>query len=321
MLKNNPEITVLMPAYNAEKYIAGAIASVLNQTFINFELLIINDGSTDNTPQIIQSFKDNRITLINQSSNEGISNALNKGLKYARADFIARFDADDICHVDRLQKQIDFLNSHPDYVITGSDAEYISATGNHLCFFECNGHSHEEISKDIYSCCPFTHSSVMYRKETVIQCGGYPIYAHTFEDYLLWIKLSKWGRFYNFPEPLIKVRFSPSSVTIDEKWRGKDFLKLKGKIIKKGAVTEEQGHNLLSIIRRRDTHRIKKGAYHALCAKKFLFNNYQPVKARSHTKRAIISSPFRIDNYVLLAVSYLPLYFVLWLYKKSRRSF
>jgi len=211
MIENKPEITVLMPAYNAAEYISGAITSVLNQTFTNFELLIINDGSTDATRQIIESFSDTRIVLINQP-NKGISHALNTGLRLARSAYIARFDADDICHKERLQKQLDFLLSHPQYIITGSDAEYISESGNHLCFFKCRGHSHEEIIGDIYSCCPFTHSAVMYKKEVVIQCGGYSIHAHTFEDYLLWIQLAQYGKLYNLPEPLIKVRFSPASL-------------------------------------------------------------------------------------------------------------
>lgn len=319
MTESSPLITVLMPAYNAENYIAGAIESVLCQTFTDFELLIINDGSTDATKQIIESFIDTRIILINQS-NKGISNSLNTGLKHARAVYIARFDADDICHADRLQKQFDFLLSHPEYIIAGSDAEYISETGNHLCFFESNGHSHEEIMQDILTCCPFTHSAVMYKKETVIECGGYPVHAHTFEDYLLWIKLSNYGMFYNLPEPLIKVRFSPASVTIDEQWRSKRFRKLKSEIIKKGLITQEQGVEILSIIKSQDSLRIKKGSYHALCGKKFLINNHQPANARIQIKKAISINPLRLDNYVLLALSFFPENLIQWLHKKSRKS-
>src|ERR1700754_2088364 len=92
-----PKITVLMPAYNAGKYIGEAIESVLEQTFTDFELLIVNDGSTDNTAAIIQSFTDPRIVLI-QQPNLGVAAALNNGLKHARAEYIARFDADDICY-------------------------------------------------------------------------------------------------------------------------------------------------------------------------------------------------------------------------------
>ena len=105
------KVTVLMPAYNAGKYIAEAIESVLQQTFKDFQLLIINDGSTDNTEEIIRSFKDEGILLMNQS-HKGIAVALNKGLSKANSPYIARFDADDICFPERLQKQISFLENN-----------------------------------------------------------------------------------------------------------------------------------------------------------------------------------------------------------------
>jgi glycosyltransferase involved in cell wall biosynthesis len=94
---HNPAITVLMPAYNAGKYIHEAISSVLAQSFTNFELLIVNDGSTDDTLAVISSFNDARIRVINQT-NKGVAAALNNGLQHAQAPYIARFDADDICY-------------------------------------------------------------------------------------------------------------------------------------------------------------------------------------------------------------------------------
>src|SRR5258708_34774335 len=97
---NLPKVTVLMPAYNADKYIAEAITSVLEQSFTDFELLIINDGSTDETVNVVRSFNDPRIVLINQD-NKGIASALNAGLNCARSPYIARFDADDICYPNR----------------------------------------------------------------------------------------------------------------------------------------------------------------------------------------------------------------------------
>ena len=101
---NEPKVTVLMPAYNAERYIADAIRSVLEQTFTDFELLIVNDGSTDDTAKVIASFKDPRVMLLSQQ-NKGVSAALNLGLSHARAPYVARFDADDICYPDRLKIQ------------------------------------------------------------------------------------------------------------------------------------------------------------------------------------------------------------------------
>src|SRR5205823_5408269 len=120
MQHDRPEITVLMPAFNAGKYIREAIKSVLQQSLANFELLIINDGSTDDTLSIALSFNDRRIVVVNKE-HEGIAVALNTGLKLASAPYIARFDADNICMPDRLEKQVNFLHDHSDYVLVGSD--------------------------------------------------------------------------------------------------------------------------------------------------------------------------------------------------------
>src|ERR1700722_365222 len=126
-----PRVTVLMPAYNAGKYIGEAIRSVLDQSFRDFELLIVNDGSTDNTKTVVSSFADNRIRVLEQSY-KGISVALNAGLLVAKGYYIARFDADDICFPQRLSKQVNFLDANPGYILVGSDAEYIQENGEHL---------------------------------------------------------------------------------------------------------------------------------------------------------------------------------------------
>lgn len=318
-MSHNPKVTVLMPAYNAGKYIAEAIRSVLGQSFADFELLIVDDGSSDNTLGVVHSFKDPRIRLLVQE-NKGISQALNSGLQAARGAYIARFDADDICFPQRLDRQVLFLDGHPAYLVIGSDAEYISENGEHLFNFRCAGHSHKEIQENLYSHCPFIHSAVMYRKEAILRAGGYSLHAHNFEDYLLWVQLEKWGKCYNLPEPLIKVRINPTSVTIDERWRGRRFRQLKRAIIQKGAITKEEGDELLEIIKSQETQKIKLGAYHALCGKKLLADNYRPSKARWHVTKAIHANPLRLDNYAMLAVSFLPPRWIKWLHRRSPRK-
>jgi glycosyltransferase involved in cell wall biosynthesis len=304
-----------MPAYNAANYIGEAIDSILKQTFTDFELLIINDGSIDNTKEVIQSYDDNRIILIEHLVNDGIAAALNTGLSKANGKYIARFDADDICFSERLQEQVSFLDNHPDYVLTGSDAEYISENGEHLFYFKSFGHTHEQLLHKIYSHCPFIHSSVMYRKDPVIESGGYSLRAHNFEDYFLWIQLKKYGKFNNLTKRLIKVRFNPSSSTIDEKWRGRLFREIKRKIIKRGTITKEEGDVLFAIIKKQNVRKIKEGAYYALCGKKFLINNHQPKKARPLLSKAIKIHPYRWDNYALYMLSYFPGSFINWLHK------
>ncbi len=310
------KISILMPAYNAAKYIADAIDSVLLQTFGLFELIIVNDGSTDNTVKIIQSYNDDRIILIDQE-NGGVSKALNTGLSVAKGEYIARFDADDICYPERIQKQLDFLETNPSYVIVGSDAEYMLENGEHLFNFSCIGHTHEDLIAKLYFYCPFIHSSVMYRKNDVLKAGGYSLLAHNFEDYFLWTRLATMGKLYNLPEIIIRIRFNPASVTIDEKWRGKRFRELKRNIIRKGVIAEHEGDELLSIIRRQNIRRIKEGAYYALCAKKFLTDNYQPLQARAYALKAIKINPRRLDNYALLAATGFSEKILQWLHRLS----
>jgi len=309
---NNSEvkISVVMPAYNAGKYIREAVNSVLNQTFSGFELIIINDGSTDNTQEVISSFTDPRIILINHEVNKGIASALNTGLLHAKSEYIARFDADDLCFPERLAIQFDFLQTHPDYILTGGDAEYISENGEHLFHFKCIGHTNEQISKKINNYCPFIHSAVMYRKDAVLRAGGYSLYAHNFEDYFLWVRLHRYGKFYNLRQQLIKVRFNPYSSTIDEKIRGRRFRKLKREIILRGVITKQEGDILYTIIKSQDVKKIKESAYYSLCGKKYLVNNHQPKKARASLSKAIRIHPLRLDNYGLYMLSYFPAPFI-----------
>ena len=310
----SPEITVLMPAYNAEKYIAEAIASVLKQSFSDFELLIVNDGSTDHTVKIIESFKDDRIVLIHQE-NQGIASALNTGLKYAQADYIARFDADDICNRDRLKIQYNFITTYPEYDIIGSAADYLDVEGNYIFTQHPVAHLNEEIQALQYTVCPFIHSSVFYKKDVILNNGGYNEHAYTFEDHFLWVNILKSAKACNLSQALIKVRLNPESITIDEKWRTRKFREIKYSTLKRRSITAAEGLELQEIGDRQYLPKIKEGAYYALCCKKFLVNNYQPEKARWHVTKAIGLHPLRIDNYLLYLISYFPENFINWFYR------
>lgn len=309
-----PNLTVLMPAYNAAPFIREAVDSVLNQTFRDFELLIVNDGSSDQTKEIIESYTDTRICLVNQE-NKGIAEALNSGLHRAQGEIIARFDADDICFPERLEKQLSFMEANPEYILTGSEAEYITENGQHLFHFKCPAYTNEEINKIIHHTCPFIHSSVMYRKNAVLKTGGYPVDAHNFEDHLLWIQMRGSGKYCNLAFPLLKVRLNPASATMDEKWRGSHFRKLKQRILHRGTVTYEEGEELISILKKQDKEKIKQGAYYTLCGKKFLLNNHEPRKARQQLAKAIQLFPLRFDNYFLYILSWFPGSFLKWLHK------
>ncbi len=320
MPPDNPTVTVLMPAYNAGKYIGEAISSVLSQTFTDFELLIINDGSTDNTLEVINSFHDRRIVVISQE-NKGVSAALNLGLEHARATYIARFDADDICLPDRLKVQYQFITNYPDYSIIGSAAEYMDADGHYIFTHHPEGHLNEEIQQLQYTICPFIHSSVFYKKDAVVKSGGYNEHAYTYEDHFLWVNLLRNEKACNLSQALIKVRLNPESVTIDEKWRTRKFRAIKYSTLKNRNITAAEGDKLYQIGGKQYSPKIKHGAYYALCGKKFLLNNYQPEKARTNMLRAILLHPLRLDNYLLYTVSYFPERFINWLHNLTQSKF
>jgi len=316
MTNPGPAITVLMPAHNAAKYIREAIDSVLAQTFTDFELLIVNDGSTDSTEAIIRSYADPRIRLCSQQK-KGIAAALNLGLAMAAADYVARFDADDVCHPERLRIQYEFALAHPDYSIIGSAADYIDAGGQYMFRMPLAGEKHEDLQRLHYSACPFIHSTVLYKKQVVMAAGGYNEHAYTFEDHLLWRSLLQTEKSCNIPIPLIQVRLNPESFTMDEKWRPRRFLEIKDNALRTGQIAPEEVVLLKQMSLQPMSRRWKQAAYHALCGKKFLFNNYQPRKARRNTWKAIRFTPLRLDNYVFLLMSFSPQPFIHWLYNKS----
>jgi len=313
---NTPLVTVLMPAYNAEKYIGEAIASVLSQAFTDFELLIINDGSTDETRQIIELFTDARIRLINQT-NQGVAAALNIGLLNAKADLIARFDADDICLPERLGMQYGFLKNNIDYVMVGSNAEYVDRKGEFVFTGRMVACIDEDIRKLILYSCPLIHSTIMYRKKAVIEAGSYNMHAYAFEDHLLWSKLLGYGKACNLLCTLVKVRLAPESVSIDEKWRTKRFHEIKSDSIRKGDISEQEGKELAHILKKQNNHKVKQGSYYALLGKKYLWDNHQPKMARANLSKAIRVHPGRLDSYAIMLLSFFPKRFINWLYKRK----
>jgi len=305
MTTANPQITVLMPAYNAGAYIKTAIESVLAQTYADFELLIINDGSEDNTLALIKSFTDTRIRLIDQP-NKGLIDTLNESIDKAKGKYIARMDADDICLPNRLQVEFDFLESNPDYVLVGSVVDIVDKDGNFLMPLYPVGYGHEDIVANIDIKCPFNHPSVMFRKEAVIQAGYYPKNALTFEDHLLWKKMATIGKVHNLKDVLLQYRFNPESVTIDEKWRGDLFIQLRKKALEQGFVSDEDAQKLKELISSQNLSAYKNASYYAMVGKKYLWNNPDGAKARWHFAQAIKHYPKHIEPYILYLFSFVP---------------
>jgi glycosyltransferase involved in cell wall biosynthesis len=305
MTEKKPIITVLMPAYNAAGFIAQAVDSVLKQSFTDFELLVVDDGSVDDTATIVQSFKDERIRLLPLPHN-GIAATLNKGLEAAKGRYIARFDADDICYPQRLQVQYDFLSVYPDFIICGCAADYITEEGDFVFTYQPPGFLYEDLLASYKNKCPFIHSGVMYVKDAIVQAGGYNEHAHTFEDHLLWSQLLKTAKGCNLPEVLLRVRLNPQSVTIDERWRPQRFNEIKANAIASCTISKQDGLALQQILQQQDNSVTKLAAYHSLLGKKYLWDNFQPGSARAHIKKAIRIRPAGIKNYAFFLLSFLP---------------
>ncbi|GIV38766.1 MAG: hypothetical protein KatS3mg033_0566 [Thermonema sp.] len=208
----HPLVSVVMPVYNAEKFLAEAIESILNQTFTDFEFLIFNDGSTDNSLKIIQQYqrKDSRIKLVYSGENKGYVFHLNEGIRLAKGKYIARMDADDIALPERLEKQVEFLEKNEDYVLCGSRIKCFGKS-EHVVDLPIENN---EIHLKMLYINPLAHPSVMIRKSVLIDKklfyydGVMPA-----EDYDLWVRLAQFGKFYNFRECLLLYRIHNKNIS------------------------------------------------------------------------------------------------------------
>ena len=208
-----PKVTVLMAVYNGEGYLRETIESILVQTFQDFEFLIINDGSIDSTREIICSYKDSRIKLVDNEQNIGLTKSLNKGWRLAKGELIARQDADDISEPERLARQVDFLEANSEVVLVGSWYKEIDSEGNFLreCSLPCDSTS---IRWEILFYSPFVHSAVMFNKNTVSEQIGFYDEAFSYaQDYDLWWRITRNLKVANIDECLMRLRINPSSMT------------------------------------------------------------------------------------------------------------
>ena len=208
----NPKISVVMSVYNGEKYLREAIDSILNQTFKNYEFLIINDGSTDLSRKIILSYNDSRIRLVDNKKNIGLTLSLNKGLQLAEGEYFARVDVDDIATPRRLEKQMDFLNSNPEIGLVGSFGIKIDKVGQTiqkiiLPVFD------KKIRKELIKANVFIHGSVMARKEVFEKVGYYNEAFKYVQDYELWGRIAQEYKLHNLPEALLIRRETKDSLS------------------------------------------------------------------------------------------------------------
>lgn len=206
-----PEITVLMSVFNGQKYLKEAIESILNQTFRNFELLIINDGSSDSSEQIVRSYTDHRIKFVINEKNQGLPFSLNRGIELSRGDYIARMDCDDISLPTRLEKQLAFMKANSNIVACGTWIKSIGDKGGYTNKFLSDPN---EIKANLLFNTSLAHPSVMMKKNALLKSNlRYNVEHLHFEDYALWVELSKIGNLSNIPEILLLYRLHRDSVS------------------------------------------------------------------------------------------------------------
>jgi glycosyltransferase involved in cell wall biosynthesis len=210
MTSNNPKISVIMSVYNGGKYLREAIESILAQSFTDFEFIIVNDGSTDNSLEIIQSYDDERIKIINNEKNLGLTKSLNKALKKARGEYIARQDADDISLPNRFEEQMKYFERYPETVVLGTSIYVINGAGK-LLMKEI---APSDPSKILLNTNAFTHGSVIFKKAVVDELGYYNELLKYSQDYELWSRIAKHYKVCNLTQPLYKLRSHKENIRI-----------------------------------------------------------------------------------------------------------
>jgi len=205
-----PRVSVLMPVYNGERFLHEAINSILGQTFADYEFLIINDGSVDKSIDIIKSYSDKRIHLVNNESNLGLVASLNKGFGLARGEFIARMDADDVSRPERLAQQVCFMDDNPLVGVCGSWVQYLSKADRSVWKLPKES---EEIRCWQFHTVGVAHPSVMLRRRFFCEHAlRYdPQYRHI-EDYELWGRAIRYMKFANIQKVLLDYRISSGQI-------------------------------------------------------------------------------------------------------------
>lgn len=222
----SPRVSVLMPVYNAEPYLAEAVESILGQTFPDFELLAVNDGSTDGSLDTLRRFeaRDARVRVISRP-NTGYLVALNEMLGVARGEYVARMDADDVSLRDRLQRQVRALDSDPGLACVGGACEMIDAAGRRLVDLSMPVRDEEIQRACLEGHTAICHPAATMRRAHVQAVGGYDPAMYTAEDLDLWLKLGERGRLANLPEVVLRYRLHPGSVSEQRRGEQRDTMR------------------------------------------------------------------------------------------------
>ncbi len=231
--KSTRSVSVLLSTYNDASTLEASINSVLNQSYKNFEFIIVNDASSSDTVEILNEFskKDHRITVYSNSENIGLTRSLNRGLAHCSCAFVARIDADDMWHKDKLREQLDYMYDHPECALLGTAYEEINEFGEYcrastVPLFTDN----ERLTNSMVRFNPFFHSSILVKKGVVESLNGYDERCKYAQDYNLWVRVAENHDIANLPKVLAYRRITTANISV-RKERQQRISALRSKVL------------------------------------------------------------------------------------------
>jgi glycosyltransferase involved in cell wall biosynthesis len=333
MNNSNPKVTILMPVYNGEKYVKEAIKSILDQTYQDFEFLIINDGSTDQSLRIIKKFDDQRIRVMENEHNMGLIASLNKGIENSRGEYIARMDGDDVSLPQRLEIQVAYMDKHPEIGIAGS---FVKIKNNGIEYAGRYFRESEEIKANLLFNTAFAHPSVIIRKELLSKNNLKfdENFKHA-EDYDLWERAANFAKFSNIPDILLIYRKHQDNVcNVYADIQSDNARKVRSRVLKKMGIDASENELMIhesikkpsnlefdDFIKRKETwlqkliDRNNAGKYYEeksfsrIISRQWLLAGYancdQGIKAWKISWNSPLVKGFRLKNFIFFAKFFL----------------
>lgn len=307
-----PRVSVVLSVYNDAAFVGEAVRSILAQAFTGFELIVIDDGSTDGSASIVESFADPRIRLFRQP-NAGLAASLNRGIAEARGAYIARHDSDDISEPERFGRQVELLDARPDVVLAGTNATVLEETGERVTATTLPTEDAPIRLSLRTGANPFVHGSVMFRREAVVGAGLYRPAFRQAQDRDLWLRMAERGKLANLPDALYCWRMRRGGVGASKYEDQRDYSRLARLCAERRAAGLPEPPLALSSVQRKWSRlllsrlRTTAGAavYDMSLAKLYLANGDHR-RARKRALAVVRTHPFNLYAWILAGLALMP---------------